>query len=599
MTTNIQLSFALGTHLDMMVTYEMAARIWETYLDDDVTVNLYVGTTDSLPTNVAGGALPGFSAYQDYSTVYNSLVSDATSSDDFTARDNTLDSNTYHKVRVESDEGESIYEIENTQLKLARANAKSIGMVGGAQTKLDGFILMNDLSAHSTVVWDHDAVDDSVSSSQLDALSVALHEIGHTLGYVSGLDAPGLLIATENFQSAEVEETSSSYYQDLVNNLHHITPLDLFRRSLDTAGTRTTEFTIGNHPYFSINGSTNLGDFSEGLATSLGGDGYQASHWKNSSNPLGIMDPTISTGETMTIEELDLRAFDVIGWDRQNLGYDLASLEQAVQDDLVQQAKGVKTYADLEANPGKWDNLQDDLSWDLAEMIYESQVYESLWGGNGTSWSSISDVYNSLWGGNGTTWQVIPETLTQLMHLVAKFSTFEEGIDSPVLTEEGIFDLTNEARFGPAGEVVTAQLASAVTSDAGFNNLVGFYTVVDEAGGIDTDDDGIADVNPGDDGYTQAALAHAEDPLLTKGQTGSIEFTAGEFVVPFLLANGGDLDEIPAALPEGVQAYFPDLAANTDGAEHFRVSDKTLGIEDLFGGGDQDFNDFVFQLDFA
>jgi hypothetical protein len=631
MTTNIQLSFALGTHLDMMVTYEMAARIWETYLDDDVTVNLYVGTTDSLPTNVAGGALPGFSAYQDYSTVYNSLVSDATSSDDFTARDNTLDSNTYHKVRVESDEGESIYEIENTQLKLARANAKSIGMVGGAQTKLDGFILMNDLSAHPTVRWDHDAIDGSVSSSQLDALSVALHEIGHTLGYVSGLDAPGLLIATENFQSAEVEEIDdddgSGYYQDLLNNLHQVTPLDLFRRSSDTAGTRTTEFTIGNNPYFSINGSTNLGDFSEGLATSLGGDGYQASHWKNSSNPLGIMDPTISTGETMTIEELDLRAFDVIGWDRQNLGYDLASLEQAVQDDLVQQAKGVKTYADLEANPGKWDNLQDDLSWDLAEMIYESQVYESLWGGNGTSWSSISDVYNSLWGGNGTTWQVIPETLTQLMHQVAEFSTFEDGTtadstkldslwggddttwsntinkvdssDSPVLTEEGIFDLTNEAVFGPAGEVVTAQLASAVTSDAGYNNVVGFYTVVDEAGGIDINDDGIADFNPGDNGYTQAALAHAEDPLLTRGQTGSIEFTAGEFVVPFLLADVGDLTEIPAALPEGVQAYFPDLAANADGADHFRVSDKTLGIEDLYGGGDQDFNDFVFQLDFV
>lgn len=172
--------------------------------------------------------------------------------------------------------------------------------------------------------------------------------------------------------------------------------------------------------------------------------------------------------------------------------------------------------------------------------------------------------------------------------------------DSPVLKEPGIFDLTNEEVFGPAGEVVTAHLASEVISRGVFNNLVGFYTVADKAGGIDTDDDGIADLTPGEDGYTEAALANAEDAILKRGQTGSIELTSGEIVVPFLLARGGDLDEIPTELPEGIQAYFPYLAANTDGADHFRLlSDNTLGIEDLEGGGDQDFNDLIFQLDFA
>jgi len=178
-----------------------------------------------------------------------------------------------------------------------------------------------------------------------------------------------------------------------------------------------------------------------------------------------------------------------------------------------------------------------------------------------------------------------------------------ESPDSPesaVLEEPGVFDLTNEDVFGPAGEVVTANLASEVISLGVFNNLVGFYTVADEAGGIDTDDDGIVDLTPGEDGYTEAALANAKDAILKEGQTGSIELTSGEIVVPFLLAQGGKLDEIPGELPAGVQAYFPYIAANADGVDHFRLlSDNSLGIEDLAGGGDQDFNDLVFQLDFA
>jgi alkaline phosphatase len=186
---------------------------------------------------------------------------------------------------------------------------------------------------------------------------------------------------------------------------------------------------------------------------------------------------------------------------------------------------------------------------------------------------------------------------------IVNLSVQDHAVDppaSPVIKEPGIFDLTNEDVFGPSGEVVTANLASEVIAGGVFNNLVGFYTVADKAGGIDTDDDGIADLNPGEDGYTQAALANAEDAILKRGQTGSIELTSGEIVVPFLLARGGDLDEIPTELPEGIQAYFPYLAANADGADHFRLlSDNTLGIEDLKGGGDQDFNDLVFQLDFA
>ncbi|MEI6357170.1 MAG: hypothetical protein WCP53_08705, partial [Verrucomicrobiota bacterium] len=51
--------------------------------------------------------------------------------------------------------------------------------------------------------------------------------------------------------------------------------------------------------------------FSTGLTQ---GDGRQASHWKDNLG-LGVMDPTLAAQEIEAISLLDLRAFDLIGYD--------------------------------------------------------------------------------------------------------------------------------------------------------------------------------------------------------------------------------------------------------------------------------------------
>ena len=85
--------------------------------------------------------------------------------------------------------------------------------------------------------------------------------------------------------------------------------LDMFRYS--SAG--QLNFAFGGNPYFSIDGgTTNLGGFSTGRAQ---GDGQQASHWKDGLG-LGIMDPTANpAGNVNNPTNLDLMAFDIIGWD--------------------------------------------------------------------------------------------------------------------------------------------------------------------------------------------------------------------------------------------------------------------------------------------
>lgn len=64
--------------------------------------------------------------------------------------------------------------------------------------------------------------------------------------------------------------------------------------------------------YFSIDaGNTLIAQFATGQ---IHGDGRQASHWKDNLG-IGIMDPTVSSGEFLSISALDTEAMDVIGWD--------------------------------------------------------------------------------------------------------------------------------------------------------------------------------------------------------------------------------------------------------------------------------------------
>ena len=50
-----------------------------------------------------------------------------------------------------------------------------------------------------------------------------------------------------------------------------------------------------------------------------GGDGRQASHWKDDSLTgihIGLMDPTLSFGSVFGLTYADIRALDLIGWDQ-------------------------------------------------------------------------------------------------------------------------------------------------------------------------------------------------------------------------------------------------------------------------------------------
>jgi len=235
---------------------------------------------------------------------------------------------------------------------------------------LDGYILISDLSnlemnqdsnASNDITW-NSGILAAPNSESLDLFSVALHELGHILGFVSGTDRSTWVETIQDLFDldpafdAQMTSLFLSSFSDRsifneLENLHNAkdaqlqslatlnlaSPLDLYRfsdfdrlafpggfpsysRSYYTNSSSEPlldpELSIFGSKYFSIyGGRVALAEFSTGQDTGLHGDSYQGSHWKLSTAGDTVMSPALAAGERNQVSLLGLRAFDVIGWD--------------------------------------------------------------------------------------------------------------------------------------------------------------------------------------------------------------------------------------------------------------------------------------------
>jgi RHS repeat-associated protein len=161
------------------------------------------------------------------------------------------------------------------------------------------------------------------------------------------------------------------------------------------------------------------------------------------------------------------------------------------------------------------------------------------------------------------------------------------------ITQQGsqnIFDLTSVVN------TTTVQTSFEVKREASFNNHIGFYKIEDAVGSILV---GTALIKPGEAGYRQAIVQGriaGIDLIGTNGQTvaSNGSFQGGALYAPFLIvnssSNNADFSNIFTAYSLG----------NADKVEHVRLlGDNTFGFEDLFGGGDRDYNDVIIKAIFA
>ncbi|MGP1384304.1 MAG: NF038122 family metalloprotease [Thainema sp.] len=405
-------SYAPGTTAEQMLVVETAGRMWSSYLTDETEINLYIEMTNALPDRVIGGALPGVQAKERFGDVYKALRADAASDTDWQAVNTMAVDGKYNRQLRGI--------IDNTftgginSVNLTSANAKALGLGDtNDDSRLDGVILMNDLTSASGISWNYD-VTQNPGENQLDFLSVIMHEIGHNLGFVSIVDtqdavlddpwrSSGWLFETGYYGHGSFYGYNYNYSYNYFNNSSQYQAylLDAFRYTSNSqiAGKNFIDLSRSEDAYFSVDGgATRNCEMSAGTSV----DSFQGSHWEQrDGDVIGIMDPMLDLGQRRSVKDCDLMALNVIGWDIADDApiLDLADLyDQSLMD--LGDVLGIElpTLADLIARE---EDLTANRLADVGKMIQDSKVYEwtaSGWWQNG----KINSVYE--WTASGW-WQ--------------------------------------------------------------------------------------------------------------------------------------------------------------------------------------------------
>jgi hypothetical protein len=278
--------------------FKRAAARWEALVQTNVTVIIdvdfgptlfgkpfdadVVGSTDAQV--LAGNAL--------YPAVRAGLIGEGD------AAENISLYNALPAKAVPTDSGES------QGLAAPSATLRALGLLNQAADpdgELNRFGPPPAIALNSTFGFDFEP-GDGIDADKLDFEAIALHEIGHVLGFISS--------------AGQQERDASLDVQPAIWDLFRLRP-EAIKNDFAAA---TRILSSGGEQRFYAGDS--MLALSTGRPDGTGGDGKPPSHWKDehlTGQYLGVMNPTIAPGEYQFITDNDLTVLEAIGYRIRNV----------------------------------------------------------------------------------------------------------------------------------------------------------------------------------------------------------------------------------------------------------------------------------------
>jgi hypothetical protein len=330
---------------EVLAAFEQAAHVWEEVLLDDVTI--YVRTSyEELDSEAElGGWVPEFLEFP-AETVFEAMREDSSSPHDRRSLRAMPMPTGVTVVPGPTGRGRKVFTLNAwltnrngeyfqqsiAQLSVTGAQAKALVLI---PTDEEGWDMT--LKINSDVRWDLNP-NDGIKSGYFDLVGTLTREIGHGLGFFSGLD--------------------SETYLTRPGSVFGV--LDMFRFN-DASGTMRWDLGRGGNPVFSnLDGRQPLAPFAADVTRG-------AARWRggaDSGSYLGIMIEGQMRSLAGSVLELDLIAFDVLGWEIKGFMDRAPKREMSKDGQLLRSPKMELRRAE---SLNQW--YQDAPDWALAGIV--------------------------------------------------------------------------------------------------------------------------------------------------------------------------------------------------------------------------------------
>lgn len=293
LTISINAGAGLTGNAAALAAFNRAADAWEAIFSDPITVNVDADLLNLGNSTVIGSSTT-VTLQDSYTAMRNMMVADAA---DEASNGVVAHLPTALQFTASVPSGFSAGSV----ILASKANMKALGYNAGL---LDSTYGAKDatINFNTSFMFDFDN-SDGVSGGTKDFETVAIHELGHALGFLSVVDQIDF---------------------GLNNGTTGVTPpttLDLFRFNAASSPNSNATFEVATRELRPGQAAV-FDDLANEYAMSTGdftGDGNQASHWRADEKPggtyIGIFDPTLGNGVVSPITAADIRALDLIGWD--------------------------------------------------------------------------------------------------------------------------------------------------------------------------------------------------------------------------------------------------------------------------------------------